>query len=182
MVKAGDQRQKSPTNLCCLLHSFGIFQLISAGSCVSVLLKERRGLNNSSKASALPQTFALDGLHGMKKAGSALEHLAWRLATGTTSAWVSSFWRPVLRGRPWALCLQGHQVAAGNPKTDSEKRMRLQSHLSLLCLPSYRWFPAQQLVLFYLLPWVFTPLLQHAGTFCCCWPFGFHSKDQALEH
>lgn len=101
----------------------------------------------------------------MRKYGSALEHLAWRLSAGATSAWVSSFWRPVLicRGRPQALCLQGCPVAAGNLKGAFERGEILQSHLSLQCSPGCRWFPAQQLVLLYLLPWVFTPLVQHAG-------------------
>lgn len=175
MVKAGDWRQKSPTNWCCLMHSFGIFQLISAGSCVSVLLKGRGGLNTSGKALALPQTFVKTGLCGMRKAESVLEHLAWRLAAGTTSAWVSSFWRTVLncRGRPQALCLQGRIVAAGNLKAAYEKGVRL-SH-------TFLYYVCTEAGFIVLLPLVFFPLLQHAGTFDCCWPFGFHSKDQMLE-
>lgn len=139
--KAEDQRQKSSILWCCLMHSFGIFQVISAGRCVSVLCKGRGGLNTSCNSLALPQTFATNDLH--EEMRKALEHLAWRLAAGTTSAWVSSLWRPVLscRERTLALCLQGCLVSAGNPKAAYEKGVRLQSHLSLLCLPGWRWFP-----------------------------------------
>lgn len=136
MVKAGDWRQKSPTNWCCLMHSFGIFQLISAGSCVSVLLKGRGGLNTSGKALALPQTFVKTGLCGMRKAESVLEHLAWRLAVGTTSAWVSSFLKnsaQLQRKTPGSVPSRTHRCC-WEPEGCLWERSEIESHLSLLCL------------------------------------------------
>lgn len=161
------------------MHSFVIFQLISAGSRVSILVTGRGGegwvlllkpeLNPSPRMGCVawsgldqPCSTSLQGsLQGSLLLGSVFLKTSGRVQNRTLAVFSCS-------------C---------EPAGAFAEAVRFQVHLSGWCMPSYRWFPAQQLVLFHRLPWVFTPSMQHTGTFpCCFWPFIFHPSGQILKH
>lgn len=167
------------------MHSFVIFQLISAGSRVSILVIGRGGegwvpllkpeLNPSPQMGCVawsgldqPHSTSLQGsLQGSLLLGSVFLKTSARLQTKTLTVFMR-MWLPSCSCEPAGAFAEA---------------VRFQAHLSGWCMPSYRWFPAQQLVLFHCLPWVFTPSVQHTGTFpCCFWPFIFHPSGQILKH